>query len=144
MLCQHSWSALTSRGVYLAPSPSSSTARRWCLFRRPGRGTALSVLLRRRLRARPAVSRNEHHRVSDFLETLRASAPAEWVVVKPDIVVDTLESLLVDQNEDPLLPQQLAAFRRDWPSVELPVMAGHGDLSPGNILMHDDRANVID
>ena len=108
------------------------------------RGTTLSVLLRRRLRARPAVSRNEHHRVSHFLETLRASAAVERVVVQPDIVVDTLESLLVDQNEGPMLPQQLAAFRRDWPSVELPVMAGHGDLSPGNILMHDDRADVID
>lgn len=108
------------------------------------RGTSLHVRLRRRLRARPEQSRFEHLQVLDFLRRLQTSAPAQSTAVAPAAVLDTVRSLQVP-GEDELAPSpQLSALAREWSPVELPVMAGHGDLSPSNCLIDGDRLGVID
>lgn len=107
-------------------------------------GTPLHVRLRRRLRARPEQSRIEHMQVLDFLRRLQTSAPAQSIIVDPETVLDKVRSLPDLDGAELAGSPELSALAREWSPVELPIMAGHGDLSPSNCMIDGDRLGVID
>lgn len=108
-------------------------------------GVPLNALLRRRLWTGQRAAARHHRFALDFLARLRGPGPHDSITIDPDDVLRRAASALRAEGAvDDGLPSKLELMSRSWVELRVPVVLGHGDLSPSNCLVHRGRIGVVD
>jgi hypothetical protein len=107
-------------------------------------GIPLNSLLRRRLWIRDRATARHHRYALDFLARLGGPGPHEAVTIDPDRVVEQAASALGAERGGDGLLRKLELMSRTWVELRVPVVVGHGDLSPSNCLVDGGRIGVVD
>jgi Ser/Thr protein kinase RdoA (MazF antagonist) len=138
--------------IHALPAMQSSVPQPLGLFAHEGKhvmvetclpGMSLENLLRRGKRQSPAEIATDLTQVGDWIISLqRATAGATYTFRGEEEVQERLSSLRVDEKS--VFLNELRARARASAGTTIPLVARHGDLWPGNVLVADNRMGVID
>jgi len=104
-------------------------------------GTSLAHLGRRRLRPSLRHAAREHAAVLDWIGRLQSTDGAEHRRLDADSILCRIDALGAKAQR---LADRLRASRTAWDGLPVPVVPGHGDLAPGNVLWDRGAVKVVD
>jgi thiamine kinase-like enzyme len=107
-------------------------------------GTQMNVVVSRRWRTTAHGAAQDHQHVLVWLARLHSRATSECKCVDSGGVVEHVDRLLQDTPRRRQMLSHVEALAREWRDAALPLVPGHGDLTPANCFLDRRHLRVID
>jgi len=107
-------------------------------------GIPLTIRARNRLRGSIRQNEVEQRALLRWLHLLQASPPPERFSIDADRGLRQLRRLVGDTPGARGLEARLQPTADSWGGLALPMVLGHGDLTAGNVLLHQGKVRVFD